>query len=71
MSITLKVIDLIDRLKVQRFFIEKNNKTYFSPIFINFNPENFEKIADHLVSSKGKPYEPNDLEKAICKELDF
>ncbi|MFT6633330.1 MAG: hypothetical protein ACJAS4_003300 [Bacteriovoracaceae bacterium] len=71
MSITLRVVDLLDRLKVQRFFIERNQRTYFTPIRISFNQAQLEKISDRLFKVKGNAYKMNDLEKEILEELDF
>lgn len=71
MSITLKIVNLIDRLKLQHYFIEKNNKTYFTPINISFSEDKLESILDKVIRTKGNAYKMNDLEKEVLKELDF
>lgn len=71
MSITLKIVDLLDKLKVQKFFIEKNNKTYFAPIRIKLNQSQIENIADKVFKVKGNAYKMNDFEKEILEELKF
>lgn len=71
MSITLKIVDLLDRFKVQSFFIERNQKTYFTPIRISFNQSQLEKVTDKFFKVKGNAYKMNDLEKEILEELDF
>lgn len=71
MSITLKIVDLIDKLKVQHYFIEKNNNTYFRPIQIKFNASHVEEMIEKVVNVDGNTYKMNDLEKNILKDLDF
>lgn len=71
MSITLRIVELLDRLKVQNYFLERNNKTYFTPIKIHFNHNQIEVIADKIFKVNGKPYQMNDLEKNVLKDLDF
>ncbi|MAX66273.1 MAG: hypothetical protein QF441_04790 [Bacteriovoracaceae bacterium] len=71
MSITLKVIDLIDKMKIQNFFVEKGNRTYFTPIQIKFDQQKFEEISDRLFRVKGKPYKISELEKSLIKDLDY
>mgnify|MGYP005708108021 FL=1 len=71
MSITLKLVDAIDKLKVQSFFVEKGDKTYFSPIHIGFDANSFENKSDKLFNVNGKPYKKNEFEEQVLKELDF
>lgn len=67
----MRVVQLIDKLRLNKYFIERNNKTYFSPIRIKFNSDSIEEGLDHLIKVKGRPYRPNKLEKEVIKELDF
>lgn len=69
-SITLKVCYLVDRLKLQSFFIEKNEKVVFTPIHIQINIEKIEKLTDFVLSAKGRPYQANQFEKDILAELE-
>jgi hypothetical protein len=71
MSITLRIVDLIDKLKVQSFFVERNHKTYFTPINISFNQNQLEKVTDKLFNVDGNAYKMNDFEKKVLQELDF
>lgn len=71
MSVTLKVVNLIDKLKVQNFFVEKDNKTYFSPIHIKINADILEKSIDKVFSPKGKAYKKNELVEQMLRDLDF
>lgn len=71
MSITVKVVELVDKLGLNHFFIEKNNRLYFSPIKIRLNKDLLESSIDRFLKTKGRAYKPNDLEKDVLKELDF
>ncbi len=71
MSITLRLVNLIDKLQIQNYFIEKDNKTIFTPVLIKFNTEALEKAADKVIRTKGKPYKINDLEKSMLNDLDI
>ncbi len=71
MSITLRIVDFLDKLKVQKFFIEKDNRTYFTPIQISFNQNQLEHLSEKFLKVKGNAYKMNDFEKKILKELDF
>jgi hypothetical protein len=71
MSITLKIVDLLDKFKVQHYFIEKDNKAYFTPMMIKFNPSQLEFLIEKFVSVDGNAYKMNDLEEKVLRELDF
>jgi hypothetical protein len=71
MSITLKIVEIIDKLRVQNYFVEKNNKTYFTPINIQLSTEHIETIIDKVFKTNGNAYKMNEFEKEILKELDF
>lgn len=71
MSITLKLVDLVDRLKIQQFFIEKEDKTYFLPLKFQINGEKIESTLDRMIKVKGRSYQMNDFEKQCLEELDF
>ena len=70
-SITLKVVDLLDRLKVQSYFVEKNDRTYFTPIHVKFDPNKLEIILDKIIKVKGNSYKMNKMEKQVLEELEF
>jgi hypothetical protein len=71
MSITLKLVHLIDKLNIQSYFIEKNDRTYFMPIQFKFNTNKLEALTDKLIKVKGRAYKVNDLEKSILNDLDI
>lgn len=71
MSITLKVVDLIDRLNIQSYFLEKENKLQFTPIKISFDSIKIERRIESLIKVNGNSYKMNQFEKDILKELDF
>jgi two-component SAPR family response regulator len=71
MSITLKVVDLLDRLNVQSYFVEKENKLQFTPIKISFDFNKFEKRFEKLTNINGNSYRMNQFEKDVLRELDF
>ena len=71
MSITLKAVDFIDKLKLDTYFVKSDDKISFTPIKLNFNERTIESIIDRLVNSNGKSYSMNDFEKNIISELDF
>lgn len=71
MSITYKIVNVVDKLKLDHYFIEKNNITYFSPIRIQLNTDVVEKLVNSFIKVKGREYIPNQFEKDVLKELDF
>lgn len=71
MSITLRVVNFIDRLHLQNYFMEKENTLLFAPIRISLNEKILERKIDQLFKLKGKPYAINEFEKNCLKELDF
>jgi hypothetical protein len=71
MSITLKVVDLLDKLNVQSYFLEKESKLQFTPIRISFDSIKIEKVLEKLIKVNGKTYKMNQFEKDILTELDF
>ncbi len=71
MSITLKLVDLVDKLKIQQFFIEKEHKTYFQPFKFRINDVKIENSLDRFFKVKGNAYKMNEFEKNCLEELDF
>lgn len=69
MNPTQKVIELVDKLKLQQLFVEKNNRVYFTPLRIN--PSKLEKRINNFLSVKGRAYKKNDLEESLLRDLDF
>jgi hypothetical protein len=67
MSITLKLVELVDKLHLQNFFMEKENKVMLN---FSFNPNRIEDVIDSLLKSKGKTYMPSKLEEDVLSELD-
>lgn len=71
MSITLKLVNLLDKINVQNYFIEKDNKVYFSPMRININALKIEHVLDKTLKVQGNSYKMNQFEKDILEELNF
>lgn len=71
MSITLKLVHLIDKLNLQSYFVEKNDRTYFTPIQFKFDTNKIEALTDKLIKVKGRAYKLNNLEKNILNDLDI
>lgn len=68
MSITLKVISLIDKLQLQQFFTEKDNKVMLN---LSFDPKHLEDLIDKILKVDGHEYCPNQFEKDCLKELEM
>lgn len=66
---TMKIVNLVDKLKLQNFFVEKDNKAHFK--FAEFSPARLEELLDRVLRTKGKAYQPDEFEKQCLKELDF
>lgn len=71
MGITLRVVSLIDKLHLQNYFVEREDRVFFAPIRISLNERILEQKLDHLFKLKGKAYKMNQFEKNCLKELDF
>lgn len=67
MSVTTKVIQFVDKLKLNKFFTERNGKVYFQ---LAFNPKKFESIIDKTLRVNGRPYKVTELEKQALEELE-
>lgn len=67
MSITLKLVELVDKLHLQNFFMEKENKVMLN---VSFDPSRIEELIDGLLPTKGNSYKPSQFEIDVLKELD-
>lgn len=67
MSVTLKVVSLIDKLHLQNFFMEKDNKVMLN---FSFNPSQLEDLIDDVLKVEGKSYRPNQFEIDVINELE-
>lgn len=67
MSITLKIVNLIDKLHLQNFFAQKDNKVMIN---ISFDPTVIEDAIDELLKVDGRPYTPSQLEIDDIDELE-
>lgn len=67
MSITLKVVRLLDKLNLQHFFMEKDNKVMLN---LTIKPDLIEDTIDDILKVNGKAYRPNQFEIDILKELE-
>ena len=68
MSITLKIVELVDKLNLTHYFIEDNNRVHLS--FTEFDPQKIEIILNKVVRIKGKAYNPNEFELNCIRELE-
>ena len=68
MSLTIKLVSLIDKLRLQSFFVQQDNKVMLN---LSINPEKIEEFIDDTFKVNGKKYQPNQLEVDVMKELDF
>jgi len=68
MSVTFKVVQLIDRLRIQKFFMEKDSKVLLN---FQFDPSKIENFIDNKLKVHGKKYKPNDFEESCLRDLDF
>jgi hypothetical protein len=67
MSITLKLVELVDKLHLQSFFMEKENKVMLN---IKFDPSRFEDLINRVLPTKGHSYKPNQFELDVLDELE-
>jgi NAD-specific glutamate dehydrogenase len=67
MSITLKLVALVDKLQLQNFFMEKENKVMLN---LSFDPSRIEDLIDSVLSTKGHSYKPSKFELDVLNELD-
>ena len=67
MSITLKLVALVDKLHLQSFFMEKENKVMLN---LTFDPSRLEDIINGLLPTKGHSYKPSKFELDVLSELD-
>jgi len=67
MSITLKLVELVDKLRLQNFFMEKDNKVMLN---LSFDPNKIEDILDNVLPNRGQRYQPSDFEKDCIQDLE-
>ena len=67
MSITIKVVNWVDKLKLQNFFVEKDNRVILN---LSFNPEKVERLLDKVLPVHGRAYQPNQFELDCLNELE-
>lgn len=68
MSVTLKIVELVDRFKLTHYFIESNNKVHLR--LLEFDPQKVEVLLDKVIKSKGKAYQASDFELNCIRELE-
>lgn len=71
MSITLKIINIVDKLKLQNYFLEQQNRVMFMPIRLEVNEQFITEKFDQLLNTEGQPYEISDFERSCLNDLDF
>jgi hypothetical protein len=67
MSVTFKIVELIDRLHLQNFFMEMDNKVLLN---ISLDPSKIEKFLDHKLKLNGQNYRPNEFELNCIRDLE-
>lgn len=68
MSVTLKVVELIDRLHLNNYFIEKDNRVHLKAL--EFNTVKLESLLDKVIKVRGVDYNPNEFELNCIRELE-
>lgn len=68
MSITLKMVELVDKLRLTQLFIEENNRVHLK--FTEFNPQKLEVLLDTFIKTRGKEYNPDEFELNCIRELE-
>tara|TARA_B100001971_G_C18268008_1_gene596124 strand:+ start:56902 stop:57114 length:213 start_codon:yes stop_codon:yes gene_type:complete len=68
MSITLKMVELVDKLRLTQLFIEENNRVHLK--FTEFNPQKLEVLLDAFIKTRGKEYNPDEFELNCIRELE-
>lgn len=71
MSLTLRVVEILDRLHVEKYFIEKDQEVFFRPLTIKINTDAIRKVFNKVCSIDGNAYKTNGFEEKILEELDF
>ena len=71
MSLTLKLIYLIDKFKLGHYFAEEKKTGHIGIKVFEFDPAKLEKRIDQIIKTKGHAYAPNELEQKIMEELNF
>ncbi len=67
MSVVFKVVEIVDRLHLQKFFMEKDNKVLLN---LSLDPSKVEEFIDQKLRLKGKNYRPNQFELDCIRELE-
>jgi hypothetical protein len=69
MSLTQKLIEWIDKLHVQNFFIQEDDKVYIKIGAIDL--KKLEDWLDKTLDIEGQFYETSELEEEIMSELNY
>jgi hypothetical protein len=71
MSLTLKVVEILDRLHIEKYFIEKDQEVYFRPLIIKINTNAIRQTFNKVCNVNGNAYIKNEFERKVLEELDF
>lgn len=71
MSLTLRIVEILDRLHVEKYFIEKDHEVYFRPLVVKVNTNAIRNTFNKICNVDGNTYITNDFEKKVLEELDF
>ncbi len=71
MSLTLRIVEILDRLHVEKYFIEKDQEVYFRPLQVKVNTNAIRNTFNKFCNVNGNAYIQNDFEKKVLEELDF
>jgi hypothetical protein len=71
MSLTLRVVEILDRLHVEKYFVEKDQEVFFRPLTIKINTNAIRTAFNKVCSIDGNAYKTNHFEDKVLEELDF
>lgn len=69
MTLTARLVNFLDKTRIENLFLERNDKVTFA--LFSFNPNILEKTINRVFKTKGNFYHPNELEKEIIRELEY
>lgn len=69
MTLTMRIVNLVDKLRLQNLFVEENNRTHLK--LMEFSPAKLEEALDKVLRTKGKSYRPSNFERDVLEDLDF
>lgn len=68
MTLTAKIVNFLDKVKIEKLFIEDDKKVSLK--LISFNPQFIEKSLNKVLKTNGHFYHMSDFEKEVLRELE-